>query len=254
MNKEIRLNLVGVMDQNYELTSRVYGVDGLSPALNTCQGGGREVKILDCLCVAQRGRNPENPKSRESGLPTEQMLEPNLNGTTNALTTVQKDNLILIKQATKEGYIAMEEGGVFDASFPESTTRRVRVQEGGTVSPTLTAQNNELYRIERQAIETMFNNDCEPGDTINPFNQRVDKSGVCPTITTRPEGVKTAILPITAEYRIRKLTPKECFRLMGVDDEDADKMIAVNSNTQCYKQAGNSIVVDVMAAMFAKLF
>lgn len=41
---------------------------------------------------------------------------------------------------------------------------------------------------------------------------------------------------------------------MGVKDDDSQKMIDVNSNTQCYKQAGNSIVVDVMAAMFRKLF
>lgn len=54
-------------------------------------------------------------------------------------------------------------------------------------------------------------------------------------------------------YRIRKLTPLECFRLMGVTDEDAQKMMEVNSNTQCYKQAGNSIVVDVMCAMFRNL-
>lgn len=53
--------------------------------------------------------------------------------------------------------------------------------------------------------------------------------------------------------RIRKLTPKECLRLMAVDDEDIDKMMAVNSNTQCYKQAGNSIVRDVMCRMFENL-
>lgn len=45
--------------------------------------------------------------------------------------------------------------------------------------------------------------------------------------------------------RIRKLTPKECFRLMGFDDESFHKAEQVNSNTQLYKQAGNSIVVDV---------
>lgn len=56
------------------------------------------------------------------------------------------------------------------------------------------------------------------------------------------------------QYRIRRLTPLECYRLMGVSDEDAKKMLAVNSNTQCYKQAGNSIVVDVMVAMFKSLF
>ena len=125
-----------------------------------------------------------------------------------ALTTMQGGGRmphILIKQAVKKGFIEMEEGGVFDASYPESKTRRGRVQDKGTVSPTLTAQNNELYRVE-------------------------------------------------SEYRIRKLTPLECFRLMGVSDADADKMLSVNSASQCYKQAGNSIVIDVMAAMFKKLF
>ena len=56
-----------------------------------------------------------------------------------------------------------------------------------------------------------------------------------------------------SQYRIRKLTPRECGRLMGVSDEDIDKMAAVNSNTQLYKQFGNSIVVDVMCAMFRNL-
>ena len=55
------------------------------------------------------------------------------------------------------------------------------------------------------------------------------------------------------QYRIRKLTPRECGRLMGVSDEDIDKMAAVNSNTQLYKQFGNSIVIGVMCAMFKNL-
>ena len=57
-----------------------------------------------------------------------------------------------------------------------------------------------------------------------------------------------------SRYRIRKLTEIECLRLMGVSDEDARKMRAVNSATQCYKQAGNSIVVDVMVYIFDNLF
>lgn len=55
------------------------------------------------------------------------------------------------------------------------------------------------------------------------------------------------------EYRVRKLTPKECFRLMGVTDSDADKMIGVLSKSRCYQVAGNSIVVDVLAAIFRQL-
>jgi DNA (cytosine-5)-methyltransferase 1 len=53
--------------------------------------------------------------------------------------------------------------------------------------------------------------------------------------------------------RIRKLTPKECWRLMGFSDEDFEKASKVNSNTQLYKQAGNSIVVNVLMAIFKEL-
>lgn len=53
--------------------------------------------------------------------------------------------------------------------------------------------------------------------------------------------------------RIRRLTPREYYRLMGFDDEDYEKAAQVNSNTQLYKQAGNSIVVNVLEAIFINL-
>ena len=52
---------------------------------------------------------------------------------------------------------------------------------------------------------------------------------------------------------IRKLTPKECYRLMGFTDEEFERAEKVNSNTQLYKQAGNSIVVDVLEELFCML-
>lgn len=54
-------------------------------------------------------------------------------------------------------------------------------------------------------------------------------------------------------YRIRKLTPKECWRLMGFDDNDFEKAERVCSNTQLYKQAGNSIVVNVLEHILVNL-
>lgn len=61
------------------------------------------------------------------------------------------------------------------------------------------------------------------------------------------------IMPVV--MRIRKLTPRECFRLMGVSEPDIDKILNSGiSNSACYKLAGNSIVVDVMTAIFDKLF
>lgn len=56
-------------------------------------------------------------------------------------------------------------------------------------------------------------------------------------------------------FRIRKLTPRECFRLMGVDDKDIDTIQQSGvSNSQQYKMAGNSIVVDVLYHIFRKAF
>ena len=62
------------------------------------------------------------------------------------------------------------------------------------------------------------------------------------------------ILEGDSMYRIRKLTPKECWRLMDFTDEDFTKAEKVNSNTQLYKQAGNSIVVNVLVAIMGQLF
>lgn len=63
----------------------------------------------------------------------------------------------------------------------------------------------------------------------------------------------TDICRIEPQFRIRKLTPKECWRLMGFSDEDFEKASEVNSNTQLYKQAGNSIVKDVLMAIFKQM-
>ena len=169
-----------------------------------------------------------------------------MNGTSNCLTSVQKDNLVMetvkIKQATKDGYIECEVGGCFDASYPESETRRGRVQDNGNTCPTLTAQNQDICRIEK--IVQIPNDGSQYGTVIS------DK-GLSATLSAGTHGYANSC--IQTQYRIRKLTPRECGRLMGVSDEDISKMAAVNSNTQLYKQFGNSIVVDVMCAMFRNL-
>lgn len=71
----------------------------------------------------------------------------------------------------------------------------------------------------------------------------------CPTITAESNGLHR----IESTDRIRKLTPLECWRLMGFDDEDFHKAEKVCSNSQLYKQAGNSIVVDVLVGILGNL-
>lgn len=149
----------------------------------------------------------------------------------------------------------------------------------GGISPTLTCESGGIVRIEvmengffQQALKTAERENAKPGDIVDAFNGRVHKDGISPTITTRPEGKKTAVLPVVEDkrnmeeektekvqeekktkYAIRKLTPKECFRLMNFSDEDFEKAKAVNSNSQLYKQAGNSIVRAVLIAIFSQL-
>ena len=78
---------------------------------------------------------------------------------------------------------------------------------------------------------------------------RVQEGGdVSPTLTTEPDGICKI-----EKYAIRKLTPRECWRLMGFNDDEFDRAEKVNSNTQLYKQAGNSIVVPVLSAIFKSI-
>lgn len=78
---------------------------------------------------------------------------------------------------------------------------------------------------------------------------------IAPTLAARDyKDPKQTILKENGMLRVRKLTPRECGRLMGVSDEDISAILSVNSNSQAYKQFGNSIVVDVLAAMFQNIF
>lgn len=123
-------------------------------------------------------------------------------------------------------------------------------------NPTLSTMqggNQEPKILESQIVAMRGRNTENPSDRTagSPTAQRLEPNaqGMCNSLTT----VQKDNLVMEKQYRIRKLTPRECGRLMGVSDENISKMAAVNSNTQLYKQFGNSIVVDVMCAMFKNL-
>ncbi|QBJ03955.1 methyltransferase [Lactobacillus phage SAC12B] len=139
-------------------------------------------------------------------------------------------------------------GWVYDPSGISPTLSTM--QGGGQEQKVLTKAKTEFGRMGQQAIETVNSNNVTPGDTINPYYMRVDKSKVSPTLTTRPEGMKTAILPVTKDLRIRKLTPHECWRLQGFPDWAFDRAKQAGlSDSQLYKQAGNSVTVPVITAI-----
>ena len=93
-------------------------------------------------------------------------------------------------------------------------------------------------------------------DHIEDTNKTIAKTLCCRDYKGFGTGFNTmnGVIDSVIEYRIRKLTPLECFRLMDVSDEDAKKMLSVNSESQCYKQAGNSIVVAVLEKIFYNIF
>lgn len=83
-------------------------------------------------------------------------------------------------------------------------------------------------------------------------NQVLGIDGLCTCLNTMQGGNRQPKVLVN-NYRIRKLTPLECWRLMGISDENFNKAASVNSNSQLYKQAGNGIVVDVLVALFTEL-
>ena len=76
---------------------------------------------------------------------------------------------------------------------------------------------------------------------------RVQENGnVCPTLMANKQDLFKLEADKMKKFRIRKLTPREYWRLMGFSDKDFEAAAEVNSNTQLYAQAGNSIVVGVL--------
>ena len=279
---------------------------GVCPTLTT-RPEGFKTAILPVV-GAMRGRNPEDPSDRTAGVPTEQRLEINEKGLCNALTTVQKDNLVI--EEDKQDYVSrrynefIEEKGYVPEMFVAYNKTEIK-----DVAPTLTGQcsspsgSSAVLKLEVEDVKVLAPNnwghkagdgtitrertekeivpalqasagqtqqsylkvkvankkgyeEAKPGDYVNityPGSKtkrgRVG-NGVAHTLTC---GDGNAV--ITENVRIRKLTPRECLRLMGWKDEQIDKIVAAKiSGTQQYRQAGNGIVVQVLESIFKALF
>ena len=136
---------------------------------------------------------PDREEKRQNGRRLKDDGEP-------AFTLTSQDRRgVLIRTANKQGYMTAQVGDGVDLAYPDSETRRGRVQPQR--SNTLTTSDNLGVLVDDETI------------------------------------------------KIRKLTPKECWRLQGFTDEQFEKAAAVNSNSQLYKQAGNAVTVNVVEAI-----
>jgi DNA (cytosine-5)-methyltransferase 1 len=133
---------------------------------------------------------------------------------------------------------------------------RFGVSDGNVVAKAVTTRagsrmDDNFIRTKNKRLHSMLDKiDITKVQAIDMYNQTTHDNEMH-TITTRVDASNCTA--ITQDERIRKLTPKECWRLMGFDDEDVEKAAKVNSNTQLYKQAGNSIVVNVLEAILTNL-
>ena len=248
--KQRRLGNLYGDDRGTGFAGNVWDKNYISPSLTTMQGGMREPMIVDKQIVAMRGRNPDNPSDRTVGGPTEQRLEPNTQDMSNCLTSVQKDNLVMESQVLTPK--RTEYGKQIRKAYESKQIQESR-HNMTELDPRQDNISNTMTTVQKDNL-LLENNIQKVGQISSDGSQRgtvISDNGISANLVAGTHGYANS--HIATKYRIRKLTPRECGRLMGVSDEDISKMAAVNSNTQLYKQFGNSIVVDVMCAMFRNL-
>ena len=313
-------------------TGRVYSADGISPTLNTCNGGDRQPKIVEP--VIKLINIPQQVSIRKYAVDTDKLktclrehkkfsnkaIAEKLN---KPLTLVEhwfrKDNSFSIPDAdiwhelkelleiqTDEFDLPItefiEQDGVYEKA------NRCYMTDG--IAPTITSASADEKIVEPMIVASRGRNPQNPSDRTpgNHVEQRLEPNsqGICNTLTSVQKdnlvleptvkikqatkdgyiecklggvadlsyptsktrrgrvqdngdtcptltATETGICRIETPYRIRKLTPLECWRLMDFTDEDFRKAEAVNSNTQLYKQAGNSIVKAVLIAIFKQM-
>lgn len=221
-------NLYGF--QGGTFAGNVYGTDGVSPTILTCGGGGRQPHIVRACALRGRGEGWRHNLE----------LRPDSNA--NAIDTVPKDSMVMMAYDEQNDLIRADSFGTIqtDGSSPKHNNRVISTMPVNTEpdgsSRTIKAQywKNSAANMERQ--------------------DALGCTGAVDLIAHEDED--DWVWDVNGErYRIqiRKLTPRECYRLMDFSDDDFDKAREVNSNTQLYKQAGNSIVRSVLCDIFKSL-
>ncbi|EGP5087747.1 DNA (cytosine-5-)-methyltransferase [Enterococcus faecium] len=211
---------------NFDSTNRFYDVSGISPCLNTMQGGDREPKIAIVGNINPSG-NGMNGQVYSS------------NGLSPTLTTNKGEGTkIVVPVLTPDRFEKRQNGR--------------RFKEDGDEMFTLTAQDRHGILV-REATSKGYA-EALPGDSVNISRPNSDTrrgrvgKGIANTLLT---GEEQAV--VTENYRIRKLTLRECWRLQGFPDWAFDQAKQVNSDSQLYKQAGNSVTVPVIADIAKRL-
>ena len=207
------------------MNGEVYQADGLAPTLTTNKGEGQKIAVKSNT-IKQFG-----------------VLHPNFN---QCGVVYETDGIAPTIRAYQGGGLE-----------PKIIQRSHGYNQGGEhdIAPTLTSNSyheNNVLKITEATSQGYA--EAQIGDSVNlshPNSKtrrgRVGKQIANTLLTGESQGV------VEPDFRIRKLTPRECWRLQGFPDWAFDKAKEVNSNSQLYKQAGNSVTVNVIAAIAKEL-
>ena len=225
---ELERNLINGKDVHPTILARYEGaptlVDETGSSPNTS-----ELKRTLCNSLVEKGLVEENDVIRHSY--TNNRLS---NGVENMARTESKEKLspTLDTRCDCLGVVVKE---------PSELQKEVcdKALENEMVKPYDIISNARLEEMRDGKLKTQNSADNQVANTLTT---NVENMGVC-VPNMEPQSL-----------RIRKLTPRECWRLMGFHTEDVIKAEKVCSNSQLYKQAGNSIVVNVLMAIFKELF
>lgn len=274
----VSLNLFGCLNGRNSQRDRVYSGDGLAPTISTKPGGNTEPKvsilfdtsyigqdgkarIYENICPTLTSRDYKEPRSVEvvcNVNPSGKVMNGNVYDSTGLSPTLTTNKGEGIKTAIKiigeinssqDGKILSTDGIANCHSAGHGNNPKIAI-------PVLTPD-----RAEKRQNGRRFKEDGEPMFTLTGQ----DRHGIANTLDTScNQGIFVQVSEELVVYAvwyekyqcyiaIRRLTPKECFRLQGWTDDYFEKAEFVNSDSQLYKQAGNGVTVNVIRAIAEKL-
>lgn len=237
------MEIVGNIYKGNKQAGRIYSKDGICPTLSAMEGGNTEPKIIEVRAIGRERTEEEKERRHLHGdkgakfSGGKQMCF--LSEISGCLTTSPtKDNLV---------------GEIYDVNCNKENKMNNdtlnSVQKDNLVAEPLC-----IHQATNQGYIKFKGREIKDGDglylgTSDEFF-RGGLSGISRTLKSENHDAG-----VVTNYRIRKLTPRECFRLMGVSETNIEKIQKSGvSQSQQYKMAGNSIVVDVLEHIFRKLF
>ena len=274
LEKRLKDVLEEVVDEKYYLSDKMIEYLFITTEKNKANGNGNVYTPTDPNGISKTITTKEGQRVKDNFIEEPQLhqvgqMYPNsgnpqagriydADGISPTMDTCSGGNRmpkVLVREATKKGYAEAYEGDSINLEQPNSTTRRGRVGHG--VAQTLNTCPQQGVVVSEPTIAKCVGGVGEKKSNGGQQFYQQDRVYQGDVALAHPASIPGGSYRYVVEepcgVRIRKLTPKECFRLMGFDDESFQNCEAVNSDTQLYKQAGNSIVVDVLEELFCMM-